>query len=285
MTSPLHRFIDGPPRLHYLEWLPRQGPPGVPVLFIHGFVSHAAHWLPTASALAAGNLRTAPRRCIALDLRGRGDSEAPSQGYSVADHAGDIARVVAAAGLERFALVAFSLGVAYAAAYAARAPERVLGFVAGDYPARSRRFGATVAAQYLAEPTAFPDWTAARAHFRQRAAFSDEYWEQVRGDLLRQRPDGSVARHYSPDALRALLAETEAGDWWDTLAAPGRPLLVLQGGESKALSAESVARYQGLGARVVTAPGAGHDVFAAVPGIALRELQDLLFWLDASPVR
>lgn len=250
------------------------------MLFVPGFLSHAAHWTPIALRLAAGDQRSAPRRCVAADLRGRGESEAPLQGYGVADHASDIARVVAAAGLQRFLLVAFSMGVTYAAAYAAREPERVAGIVVGDYPARSRRISPAQAAQYLAEPDLFPDWATARRHFAQRLTFSDAHWEQVKGDLLRELPGGGIARWYAPEALRGLVRETDDGEWWDALARPGRPLLVLRGGESRALSAESIARYRALGARVVTVPGAGHDVFAYHPALALRELRDLLFWLD-----
>ena len=286
MTEPLHRDVPGSPPLHYLEWQPPSGPSGVPVLFVHGLLTHAAHWGPMAAALAGGSLRAAPRRCVAPDLRGRGLSAAPKAGYRVADHVADIERVVAAAGLERFLLVGFSVGAAYAAAYTAACagvPGRVAGLVVGDYPARTRGFGPAVREQYLAEPVRFDGWAEAKAFFRQRISFSDAYWEQVKGDLLHELPDGSVVRWYAPEAVRGLMAEMDDTESWGALVAPGRPLLVLQGGASKALSAEQAERYRALGARVVTIAGVGHDVFAMAPRECLRELRDLLFWLDAMP--
>jgi pimeloyl-ACP methyl ester carboxylesterase len=43
-------------------------------------------------------------RVVALDLRGRGLSDKPAQGYSIAEHAADVIGVLDAIGLERVVL-------------------------------------------------------------------------------------------------------------------------------------------------------------------------------------
>ena len=55
--------------IHYLEWGP---PDGEPLLLIHGFLDHARSWEPFVAALE--EKLTAPRRIIAPDCRGHGDS-------------------------------------------------------------------------------------------------------------------------------------------------------------------------------------------------------------------
>ena len=51
-----------------------------------------------SSDLAPEIAALAPRRCVAISLRGRGESDAPETGYSLAEQASDITAVGAAAG-------------------------------------------------------------------------------------------------------------------------------------------------------------------------------------------
>ena len=57
-------------------------------------------------------------------------------GFTFADHVGDVEAIIAAAGLTRFCLFAYSMGVPFALEVAARHPEQIAGMIIGDYPAQ-----------------------------------------------------------------------------------------------------------------------------------------------------
>jgi pimeloyl-ACP methyl ester carboxylesterase len=76
---------------------------GPPVVLVHGITESAASFAPISQRLAATN------EVIALDLRGHGES-ANASTYDLGAMAGDVAAVVAAAGVERPHLVGHSLG-------------------------------------------------------------------------------------------------------------------------------------------------------------------------------
>ena len=89
---------------------------GQPALvFLHYFGGAARTWQPVIERLA-------PRfRCLAIDLRGWGSSEATLTGYAVADMADDVQGILAALNLPRFVLIGHSMGGKAAQLLAARA--------------------------------------------------------------------------------------------------------------------------------------------------------------------
>ena len=96
-----HVVIDGT-RIHYLEW----GAPGHPVIvFLHGGGLNAHTWDRVCAALRDTH------RCIAIDLRGHGESEwSPTLDYSVGVHARDLLGLIGRLELERPIVVGHSLG-------------------------------------------------------------------------------------------------------------------------------------------------------------------------------
>jgi pimeloyl-ACP methyl ester carboxylesterase len=68
-------------------------------------------------------------RCVAIDARGAGESDAPASGYSAADHAGDALNVIRSLGLNSFNLVGHSMGGKTAQALAAQRPQDLAGLV------------------------------------------------------------------------------------------------------------------------------------------------------------
>src|SRR6267142_905091 len=75
----------------------------------------------------------APRhRLVAYDLRGRGDSDKPASGYSLAIHGDDLRGLLDHLGLERATLMGHSLGAHIAVRFAATHPERVARLVLFD---------------------------------------------------------------------------------------------------------------------------------------------------------
>jgi lipase len=99
---------------------------GTPIVAVHAL---------TASYLSFGGIaeRLAGRRpLLALDLRGRGDSDKPDAPYGMEQHAADVACAMRALGLSKAVVVGHSMGAYVAAALAAAEPELVAGLVMLD---------------------------------------------------------------------------------------------------------------------------------------------------------
>src|SRR6266446_111781 len=140
------RWVNsGSVRLHCLAQ--ESDSPLTPFLIVPGTFGFAEDYVQEMSALA-------PRRCITVSLRGRGRSDAPASGYRFEDHVADIAATAGQLGTEKFAMMGYSMGAAYALGFAAQQPQRIAGVIVGDYPARYRALSPKWAERAV---TAMPD--------------------------------------------------------------------------------------------------------------------------------
>ena len=89
---------------------------GHTIIAIHGLSANSRWWDTVASGLAPQH------RVLALDLRGRGHSDKPATGYTLAHHGRDILALLDDLALERVVLMGHSLGAFIAVAFAARYP-------------------------------------------------------------------------------------------------------------------------------------------------------------------
>jgi pimeloyl-ACP methyl ester carboxylesterase len=97
---------------------------GMPVIYLHGTPgSRLEPFIIGDDALAAAGLRL-----IAFDRPGLGGSDF-LRGRTVGDIAGDVAQLAGHLGLERFAVLGVSGGGPYAAACAAKLPDRIISAV------------------------------------------------------------------------------------------------------------------------------------------------------------
>ncbi|HEX8236074.1 MAG TPA: alpha/beta hydrolase [Abditibacteriaceae bacterium] len=103
--------VDGL-RLHYT----RTGGAKPPVVLAHGFSDDGSCWKPVAQILSS------QYDLIMVDARGHGRSAAPESGYSLMDHARDIAGVINGLGLHRPAVLGHSMGGATALVLAGAYP-------------------------------------------------------------------------------------------------------------------------------------------------------------------
>lgn len=91
-------------RLHFLDW----GGDGPPIVFLHGGALSAHTWTMTAMLLRDRY------RCIAVDLRGHGDSDWADR-YHIEDYADDVHSLVMQLDLQTPHIVGMSLGGVVAA--------------------------------------------------------------------------------------------------------------------------------------------------------------------------
>jgi pimeloyl-ACP methyl ester carboxylesterase len=103
------------------------GGTGRGIVFLHSLAGHMGQWTAQLE-----HVRTS-RRGVALDLRGHGRSEPPSDGeYRIQSQVPDVDAAVDALGLDRFAVVGHSFGAGVALEYAAARPARVTRLVVAD---------------------------------------------------------------------------------------------------------------------------------------------------------
>jgi len=108
-------IIAGDLTFHYVQW----GEQGTPIVFVHGLTANAFCFQAFADDLAPDH------RVFAYDLRGRGDSDKPQEGYSVPIHAADLVELIDELGLERPVIVGHSLGALIGLYFAAHYPEKL----------------------------------------------------------------------------------------------------------------------------------------------------------------
>ena len=101
-------------KLHYLI-----AGKGDPVVLLHGFAETSHMWLPLIAKLSDKHTVIAP------DLRGFGQSSAPSDGYTKAAMAQDVHALVKSLGYGRIRLVGHDIGLMVAYAFAAQYPAEV----------------------------------------------------------------------------------------------------------------------------------------------------------------
>jgi len=107
-----HRMRDGV-RLVYAE----AGAGGPPLVFVHGWCCDHTYFAPQVAHFRPHH------RVVALDLRGYGRSDAPTQAYTIPSFADDVAWLCGELGLARPVLVGHSMGGAVVLDVAARYPD------------------------------------------------------------------------------------------------------------------------------------------------------------------
>jgi pimeloyl-ACP methyl ester carboxylesterase len=121
-------LVEPGDRIHFLDW-GGDGSPGV--LLVHGLSGTAWAWTPVARRLRVD------RRTVAMDLRGHGLSDAPTEGYDRATLADDVVAVAEGSGLlagpgDRIVIVGHGFGAIVAVWGAAALADRCAGLVLVD---------------------------------------------------------------------------------------------------------------------------------------------------------
>jgi len=116
MAEPIMKTAAGHGvRIQLAEWKGE----GKPILSIHGITANCRCWDVMASGLSPAH------RVIAMDLRGRGLSDSPDSGYSIAHHCQDIVALLDDLHIEKAVIMGHSLGAFISVVFGAEHPSRV----------------------------------------------------------------------------------------------------------------------------------------------------------------
>lgn len=196
--------------LHYQAW----GTPsaGHTVLLIHGLTASHKEW-----ALLGPQLAEDGAYVIAPDLRGRGLSDKPAQGYGVAFHAADLVDLLDALGVSQADVIGHSLGGVIAmymnAVYTARVRKLIVVDAGGKIPEdTAQAIGASVSRL----GTVFPSLDAYLGLMRQLPMLGEwtPFWEDYFRYDADVRADGTVVSRVpraaiEEETLALALARTE----------------------------------------------------------------------------
>jgi len=249
-------------RFHYVE---HGAPTAAPLLCLHGITQTAHSWDEVAAALSS------TYRVLCLDQRGHGDSDwAPDGDYSRQTQAADVDAISDALGLSSFILAGMSMGGVNAITFTARQPQKVRALVIVDVSPEIQMKGVENIRHFIQAADELDSFEAfvERAHqFNPRRSL-----DNIRSRLshnLKQLPNGNWTWKYDK-ALRSPergFQATALLNLWDDVRAIRCPTLIIKGGESDILSAESAEKMQAAipGSRVAVVPGAGHSVMGDNP--------------------
>ena len=142
-----HHVILRRMRFRYLDWGRNDRPV---ILFLHGGGLTAHTWDVPCLVLRQ------EYHCVALDLRGHGDSEwSPEMDYRIEAHRDDVEALVEHLGLDQFVLVGMSLGGLASIGFASRRAARLAALVLVDVGPETRMEGARRIQDFIAAPAEF----------------------------------------------------------------------------------------------------------------------------------
>lgn len=271
MLAPRDGFLDADGvRLHYVDW---GDPAQPPVVLLHGGSAHARWWDFIVVHLAARF------RCVALDLRGHGDSGWPSSlDYRLATHAGDVAALVEELDLRDAAVVGHSFGGFVSMVYAPGAAARLARLVIVDsrprIGERSARF--LEALRKLPHPR-YASLEEATRRFRLLPAAHNaapDVLAHVVRHGMRQMADGAWTLKFD----RRAMSGTPAQDFSPGLATVQCPILAIRGEHSEIVTRSGLAEFPAANPRAVTAEiaGAHHHVMLDNPAALAKVIGDFL---------
>ncbi len=237
-------------KLHYRDYPAEPGAKQLPILCIPGLTGNARDFARLADRLAG------KRRIIAVELRGRGDSERAKDptSYNIPMYLDDMDALIEQAGLDRFILFGTSLGGMMAMMMMARHPNRIKGVLFNDVGPEVSSTGLNRIKGYVGKGTSsFPSWLHAargvkeiRGHVYPDYALDD--WIEVAKRNCKLTAAGRVVLDYDSaigDQLRVPGGNAVPPDLWLTLDAfKPIPSLLVRGSLSDLMAVETADRME-----------------------------------------
>jgi len=249
-------------RLHYRDYAgPRDKPP---ILCIPGLTRNARDFEPVADRYAGD------WRVIAVDLRGRGESEADpdARRYDPHHYVADIMKLLDQEGIADAVFVGTSLGGLCTMLLASTDADRIAGALLNDIGPEIGQPGVERIGGFVGKETAFASWEDASHMLAARnadiyPAWSADDWDRFARRICHQTPDG-IRFQYDmriADNFGAAANSPDARRWPHLRALAGRPVTILRGELSDLLSqpvAERMVDALGEDAELVVVPDVGH---------------------------
>ena len=266
-------------RLHYRYY---DGPlEKAPILCIPGLTRNARDFEPVAERYAG------EWRVIALDLRGRGESEhdPDNRRYSPSYYVADILKLLDQLGIADAVFIGTSLGGICTMVLASTDSDRIAGALINDIGPEIDPAGLDRIGTYVGKDVRFESWDDAAAQLRERNEdmfpnWTDGEWHRFVRRIAYEADDGIRFQYDMGIADNFRLAtETPSADAWPMLRAlAGRPVTILRGALSDLFSqqvAERMVSELGGDAELVMIPDTGHAPSLEEPE-ALAALDRLL---------
>ena len=258
------------------EW--REGGP-VPLLCLPGLSRNGADFASLARHLA-------PYPVAALDLVGRGladRADDPSR-YGPTRLVDDIRHVTAALGLHKVVGAGTSFGGLLTMAQGVAQPGLLAGTIINDVGPDAATSGASVWLDIVGNPPSPADWAEALTYLQglmpDLSIATEEGWRELAEATFEPRPDGApgLVAQWDPRLVEPLRNPADPPDLWALFraAAARGPMLVVHGGASNVLSAETLEAMTEAAphAKAINLPGIGHAPTLTEPPVldAIRRL-------------
>jgi pimeloyl-ACP methyl ester carboxylesterase len=268
-------------RIHFLDWgrpVAPDAPPAPGVLLVHGLSNTAWSWTPVARRLRP------VRHVVAMDLRGHGLSDAPTEGYDRPTLAEDVLAVAEGSGLlvspaDRVVLAGHGFGAIVAAWSALELGQRCAGLVLvdGGWESIEAATGMDID-EFLRGIDEPPEVLRSMTAFlADRKGFDPASWDTDQERAARatvvETHAGKVVPSTRPHATEASVRAMFAYDPIATLVAVEAPVVALLAADdedgSRALALAQVSDARATAGRrpieVTTFPGIGHNLMRYRP--------------------
>ncbi|MES2015891.1 MAG: alpha/beta hydrolase [Pseudomonadota bacterium] len=274
--------------LHARDYPAHSGPARLPVICIHGLTRNASDFDELAPWIASLG-----RRVIAMDVRGRGQSEHdpdPSQ-YNPMVYAGDVIKLARDLGIERAVFVGTSMGGIITMTLALRRLSLIAAAVLNDVgPVISEKGLARISA-YAGKGCVLTSWEEATDYImtiNQQAFPSNdmEEWRKWARRAFAENEQGQLVLRYDPNiALPLQAGKLKPTSWMGRMAfrrlARNRPVLLVRGALSDLVEDQQAIYMQRAAPAMQYAliPGVGHAPMLSEP-LARSAIQQFLSQVD-----
>jgi pimeloyl-ACP methyl ester carboxylesterase len=272
--------------LYARDYPAKGGEDHLPVLCLHGFTRNSSDFEDLAPELVKGG-----RRIIALDVRGRGESDRDPnpKNYHPKIYARDVIGFLGALGIPRAVFLGTSMGGLITFAVALLRPKLIGAAILNDVGPAVDPAGIARIQSYAGKAPVVRTWKDAEeyCHIIYGSAwpsYKADDWKRLARRTFRDGPNGPVL-DYDPAIATAPGAKTKTSSLlaWFALGRLARnvPTLLLRGEKSDILSADIAGRMKRKAPKlqVVEIPDVGHAPTLSEPA----SLQAIQGFLDKAP--